>query len=307
LGFLLWQPLHWFGTQEAAWLRNAIVAGVLFLMAWPLESSAVWAAFRRPWAAMLAFALNLGLLPLVAWSFSPLLRSDLAVGLLVAAAAPCTLASAAVWTRRAGGNDAVALMVTITTNLLCFLITPLWLLATTGRGDIELPVGKMIANLGLLVVLPMVIAQLTRLNRSVAEWTTRRKTPLSTLAQCGILAIVLIGAIRSASELAKAGTVRPQLVDFAGMIVAVVLVHSIVLAMGHLFAWAIGLRRPERIAVGFAGSQKTLMVGIYIATYYYPGLALLPMVAYHVCQLIIDTLVVDRLRTSASSNSFWLR
>ena len=70
---------------------------------------------------------------------APLLRGDLAVGLLVAAAAPCTLASAAVWTRRAGGNDAVALMVTIGTNLTCFVVTPLWLLVTTGRAGIEFP------------------------------------------------------------------------------------------------------------------------------------------------------------------------
>ena len=33
------------------------------------------------------------------------------------------VASAAVWTRRAGGNDAVALIVTISTNLACFLLT----------------------------------------------------------------------------------------------------------------------------------------------------------------------------------------
>ena len=56
--------------------------------------------------------------------------------MIVAATAPCTLASAAVWTRRAGGNDAVAILVTFITNATCFLVTPFWLiLMTRDRGD----------------------------------------------------------------------------------------------------------------------------------------------------------------------------
>jgi hypothetical protein len=44
------------------------------------------------------------------------------------------------------------------------------------------------------------------------------------------------------------------------------------------------------------------MVGLHISLTYYGGLTILPMVAYHVGQLLIDTLVADRLRqTDASS------
>ena len=53
--------------------------------------------------------------------------------LVIAAAVPSTVASAAVWTRRAGGNEIVALIVTVVTNSLCFLVTPLWVLLATGR------------------------------------------------------------------------------------------------------------------------------------------------------------------------------
>jgi sodium/bile acid cotransporter 7 len=252
---------------------------------------------RRPWAASLAFVLNFGLLPLIAWGFAPLLQGDLAIGLLVATAAPCTLASAAVWTRRAGGNDAVALLVMVATNLTCFLFTPLILLATTGRGEIKLPVLEMMVKLGLLVVVPIVLAQLTRLYRPVARWTTRCKTPLSTVAQLGILSIVLIGAVQSAHYISDLdGGEMPGPGDFVWMIVVVSVVHTLGLAAGHLASFAMRLDRPERIAVGFSGSQKTLMVGIYVATTYFPGTALLPMIAYHVSQLVIDTLVADRLK-----------
>ena len=52
-------------------------------------------------------------------------------------------------------------------------------------------------------------------------------------------------------------------------------------------------RWPDSIAVAFAGSQKTLMVGAYVALAVGP-LAILPMVAYHAVQLFVDTLIADR-------------
>jgi sodium/bile acid cotransporter 7 len=55
------------------------------------------------------------------------------------------------------------------------------------------------------------------------------------------------------------------------------------------------LPRKDQAAVAFAGSQKTLMIGLAIAVEF-GGLAVLPMMAYHVGQLLVDTLLADRLR-----------
>jgi sodium/bile acid cotransporter 7 len=221
----------------------------------------------------------------------------MAVGLIIAAAAPCTLASAAVWTRQAGGNDAVSLLVTITTNLSCFLLTPFWLLMTIGRADIDLPAGQMVAKLAILVVVPIVAAQLSRLCHPVASWATQRKKPLSLLAQCGILTIVLVGAIQASERLANSASGQTLLAaELAWMIVLVSAVHLSTLSAGFVLAKVTGLQRPEQIAVAFAGSQKTLMVGLFVATSL--GVTILPMVAFHVCQLLIDTLVADRFRAA---------
>ena len=56
--------------------------------------------------------------------------------------------------------------------------------------------------------------------------------------------------------------------------------------------------RAERIAVGFSGSQKTLLVGLAVSVEDYANfpLACLPMVAYHVGQLLVDTVIADKLR-----------
>lgn len=297
VGFL--QSARLSGIADAGGLRQATVLSVMFVMSLTLALDEVAGALRRPAAALLAVAVNVGVLPLFAWLCSlPLAKVsiEMATGLLVAAAVPCTLASAAVWTRRAGGNDAVALMVTVITNLGCFLITPFWLLTTTGQ-EVEISFGNMALKLLLLVVLPIVAAQLLRLHRPVGEWATRRKTPLGVAAQCGVLSIVGIGAIKIGLQM-EADPWRLIGWDKAIMIAGVMTVHLAMLAAGMGLAAALHQRRDDRIAVGIAGSQKTLLVGLEISQAYFAfaPAVMLPMVVYHVGQLLADTFIADWLR-----------
>src|SRR5690606_19879481 len=106
--------------------RNAIVAAVMLLMALPMQFGELTRALGNVRASGLALGLNMVAAPLIAWGLSPMLPTSLALGLVITAAVPCTLASAAVWTRRGGGNDAIALLVTLVTNLACFLVLPFW-------------------------------------------------------------------------------------------------------------------------------------------------------------------------------------
>ena len=100
------------------WMNDDwVVAIVTFIMALPLETSAIWGTIRRPGAAWLGAFMNAGVCPPLGWLASRVLPPELAIGVIVAATVPCTLATAAVWTRRAGGNDAVAFLVTMITNL----------------------------------------------------------------------------------------------------------------------------------------------------------------------------------------------
>jgi len=295
LGFLWPEPFRVYADSSG--VRNSIVASVLFVMALPLQTTVVWQTVRQPGPALLASSINMGLLPLLAWPMAGLLQGDLAVGTLVAATAPCTLASAAVWTRRAGGNDAAAILVTILTNATCFLVTPFWLVLTT-RQSAEIQLSEMISKLGLLVVLPMTLAQVLRLSPRIARWSTARKRQLSTLAQCGILSMVLIGAVNAEKNLAETNWRETVGVcDLISMILVTLALHVAVLAIGFSVARAARMSRPNCIAVAFSGSQKTLMVGLYVALRYFGGLTILPMVAYHVGQLIVDTLVADAIRS----------
>lgn len=295
VGFFVWRPLE--PLAEAGWLRSIVVATAMFLMALPLPGAEIINALRRPWATLLAVLVTFGVLPLIAWGLSPLLSESYALGLLVAAVTPCTMASATVWTRKAGGNDAAATVVTVVTNLICFLITPAWLYVMTGqqagmsRGDFA----DMVLKLLLIVVLPVIAGQLLRRSAPIAAWSTRRKTTLGIASQVCILFIVLVGAIHTGKNLSVASeSGGDTMFDLAMMVVVVLLVHITSFWIGLGLARVLGLPWGDQVAVAFAGSQKTLMVGMDSALQM--GASVLPMVTYHVGQLFIDTVLADRLR-----------
>jgi len=284
-------------------IRQSIVPLVMFLMALPLQANAMWDALRKPGPPLLASGINYGLTPMMAWAATSAamiglgLSRDTGYGMLVAATTPCTLASAAVWTRRAGGNDTVSIVVTILTNSVCFLIMPLWLLVMIGEMPAFDPLA-MTVKLGTLVVLPMVVAQLLRLYQPVGQWATKQKTALGVAAQCGVLSMVFFGAIQTGNKLAG-NHVQTVWIELAVMAVIMLGVHTGVLFFGLNASRWLGLRREDGIAVGFAGSQKTLMVGLEVSAQL--GVTMLPMVTYHVGQLLIDTVIADRLRRKAAA------
>ncbi len=292
------------------WLPGEVlVAGVTFIMALPLETGALWSAARRPGPAWLAVALNSGLAPPLGWLASRLLPIELANGVIVATAVPCTLATAAVWTRRAGGNDAVAFLVTVITNLSCFIVVPMWLRvligteAQAGLRNADIDYTKVAIGLIQFVVLPIIIAQLLRQWRPIGEWAARKKHALSLLAQVGVLVMVLVSAVYCGERLSAAsGDSSISFGAIAGLIVAVAAVHVAVLSVGYLLAQQLKFSNSDAIAVAFSGSQKTLMVGAYLAVAVGP-LAILPMVAYHAAQLVIDTLLADWWRNRAASRT----
>jgi sodium/bile acid cotransporter 7 len=295
LGFSLPGPLAGVSRNMP---QNAIVALVLFLMSVTLDASAMWRAMRRPGAVLLAVAINAVLLPLAAWPVSRWLSPpDFALGLLIAAAIPSTLASAAVWTRRAGGNDSISLLVTMITNMACFMVAPFWIWVTTGESArLKDPPLVMMARLAVICVAPIVLGQVARLSGGMRLFADRRKWLLGMLAQCGILSIVLVGAIEAGGRLgALPDESAIGWANWAAMLAAVVGLHLGALWAGHASGRILGMPREDRIAVGFSGSQKTLMVGLSIASGTGQGLAILPIIAFHVCQLLADTVIAERL------------
>lgn len=287
-----WQAssLLWLADQKA--LRTTIVVSVIFIMALGVPLTDIIKQVAKPLPTLLAATINMVLMPIAAWIMGLVLPADLAGGFIVAAAIPCTLASAAVWTRRAGGEDSIAMLVMLITNLTCFFVTPLWLLVLLGQ-SVQLDVSKLIGELFLMVLIPSVLAQTLRLRiPSLAQFATQHKTTLSTTAQIGILVMVLFGSIQmnqtphDGSQSATQGYT-----PYIETVIAASILHGFALATGWYAAKVMGFNRREQIGVAISGSQKTLMVGLQVCIDC--GVSILPMVLYHISQLLIDTFLAD--------------
>jgi sodium/bile acid cotransporter 7 len=303
VGGLAWRTL--LPVAESTLLRDVLVAVSMFLMALPLESSAILSTLSRPWAALLAIVVTFGLLPAFAWGLCLVLSPtfyppEYAMGVLVASVTPCTMASATVWTRKAGGNDTAATVVTVLSNLICFFITPVWLWAMTGqqtKSEVG-AFGQMVLRLTITVALPVVLAQLARCLTGVAEFASKQKAVMAIGAQVCILSMVAFGAAKTGQKLSGSELSSSVLGTICLTCFLVLLIHLVMFAVGFRLAKWLGLTWADQVAVGFSGSQKTLMVGMNLSIA--SGFSVIPMVAYHVLQLFADTFLADWLSRSRS-------
>lgn len=284
---------------------SGTTAAILFLMAFSLDSTQRWEALKRPWAAAWGCIVNIGLVPLIAWPIAQWQSlPDFRWGLLVTAATPCTLATASVFTRRAGGNDAVSLLTTLITNLGCVFILPFWMSWYFSRtGGVNLT--SMIESLAYYVVIPTIIGQVAQLPPVLQTFSRVYRGRISTLAQMLVLLLVGVAAVNAGFVLQKEPAWPAPLA--IGLIIAgCVTVHLIALVLGWYGGRILRLPRPDLIAVAFAGSQKTLPVGLMIVTT--PGLLTqaapfitFPLVIYHAGQLLIDALLAERWKNGPAA------
>lgn len=295
VGLLASRPLITYA--EAGWLRTLLVMVVMFIMSLPMKLQQFVQAVRRPQAAGLAILMNYLAMPIIAWPLSWIYTAETGDGILVAAVTPCTLASAAVWTRRAGGDDATALLVTVATNAACFAAAPFWLWLMLDQGVATIDGWEMAARLALLVLVPLGLAQGLRVLRPIASWGTQHKKQLGIFAQIGILMMVTLGAAKLGPQLQ--GSLSSKIGEWILMTMGVLGLHLVVLMLGWAFSGGLGLARGQRIAVAIAGSQKTLMVGLLLAIDL--GVSILPMVTFHLGQLFVDTLIADRWARQGAS------
>jgi sodium/bile acid cotransporter 7 len=290
---------EWLRPATARLPPRGVVACALFLMAWGLDSRSLGRSLRWPLPALWAMAISYGFLPGLAWLAGGLMPADVRdwrVGLMISASVPCTLASAVLWTRMAGGNEATALLVILLTTCTSWLVTTFWLVLGTGT-QAAVDSTALMGSLLLYLVVPVGLGQLARQVGPLARLATDHRRALGFIAQLLILSIILKAAVDVRDRL---GAESVALSAFTLLTAAVLCIgtHLAALAAGFWSGGLLGFDRANRIAIAFAGSQKTLPVALLLFEGYckqeYP-LAVVPLVFYHVGQLVVDTFIADGL------------
>ena len=247
---------------------------------------------------------------------------DFTIGLMIACSTPCTLAACSVWTRKAGGNDAVSLLTTLTTNTACFIVAPLWLTAASSLAasslaassltaassePINIDVYKLAGKLIFVVLIPTIAGQLIRQPAKSEEFARENKTAIGVIAQSSILFLVFLSACAGGVKLQQQGDISTQLAGIVVVWLSCVAIHLTALTVAWFGGRLFGFERKDRIGAAFSGSQKTLPIGVYLATdqttFGGPAaflgqavpFAVFTMLMFHASQLLLDTIVADKM------------
>jgi sodium/bile acid cotransporter 7 len=214
--------------------------------------------------------------------------------MMIVAAQASTIASAPALTLVAGGNQALALLITLSSNLLTSVVTPLLLRLTVGT-VVEFPMARMMREDALVVLLPVIVGQVA--HRLCWDRVRRWVPVIVRLSQLIILVFVYTGVAVAASHLSE----RPALI--LSFFVTTATLHVALLVWNHRSATWLGLSEANRTAVVFCGSQKTLPNGIYLWDKFFPANphGALALVCYHVFQLVLDSLLVPWLSPRRSA------
>ena len=286
----------WHGAAQG--LSNAAVFLLFFLN-----------GLRLPRHEVMAGLTNHRLLyPLVAWCFGAMAVAGwlvwqagqgwmpplLALGFLFLGCLPSTVQSATAYSSLAGGNVASSVVAAALLNLLgVFITAPLFALLA-GGADTGLHADGLIKVVGILLV-PFVLGQIAQ--GWLGEWAKGHRAVVTAMDRSSIAIAVYV---------AFSGAVEQRFwtrVDLAGW-VWLAGGTALLLFVGHLGAWLLGgalrLDRANRITMLFAGAQKSIAMGAPLAAVLFApqaaGIVLLPILLYHLVQLVIAAPLAARLK-----------
>ena len=290
-------PLRGQAAVLASWVSNAAIFLLFFLHGVRLPRAEVIAGIRNwrlqgaifgfVFGAMAAAGLALG------HGFAPLLPADIATGLVFLGVLPSTVQSATAYCSIARGNVAASVVASAIVNLAGVVVAPLLFALLASASGVAVH-GDAVVKILTILLLPFGLGQL--LQARLRPWALRHPA-LTGWMDRGSIAIAVYVAFSGAVVAGIWGRV-----DAGGW---GALAGALVLLLGFAFggAWLVGglLRLPpaDRRALLFSGAQKSIAIGAPLAAILFPpdraGLILLPVLAYHLAQLILSAPVAARL------------
>ena len=252
------------------------------------------------------------LLPLALWCFgamavlglavelalAPILPPLVAIGFLYLGVLPSTVQSATAYTSLAGGNVASSVVAAALLNVAGVFVSAPLFAALGGSGAADMGTDGLI-KVVLILILPFAIGQALQVR--LAPWIGDHRTLVTWMDRLSIAIAVYV---------AFSGAVEQGLWTLVSIREWTVLVCAVVVFLAAAFggAWTTarfaGLEFGDRVAFFFAGAHKSVAMGAPLAAVLFPpqaaGLVLLPLLIYHLLQLVASAPLATRLARLAA-------
>ena len=266
-----------------------------------LETSSILSQLKNAKVLLASLLSSLIFFPFIAYYLGQCFFSnwpDFSIGTLIIGVAPVTIASGTVMTAIALGNVPLSLFICVTGNFCSILTIPFIvnLLLQFGDISIQLPALKILTGLTVKVLIPTLIGQCLR--PWLKEIIKQVKPAISIFNQCIVLLIILNAVSSSVDRILVAGSALFFVFLF------MVALHMFILATNKSLASLIRLDLPSTAAFTIHTSQKTLTISYLIWAGYFAAeypMALIPAIAYHLTQMIMDTFVAQWFRSKAEA------
>ncbi len=237
--------------------------------------------------------------PLLTFLFIPLFeggtKSNLWLAIFFLGVLPSTVSSSVVMVAIARGNLPTAIFNASISGLIGILLTPLWLsLFMMKTGEFE--VLNIISKLLLQIVLPLVLGLL--LQRFLGHFARAYNRQLSLFDKSVIVLIVFSSFSNSFASNLFSDIDLLDLVKISGIAISL---FFIVYWLTGYACRLLNFSLEDTITVKFAGTKKSLVHGSVMAKIIFGssaslGLLLLPIMLYHILQLLLVAIFAEQYR-----------
>ncbi len=238
---------------------------VMFSMGMTLKPVDFRRVLEQPVLIFIGVSLQYILMPLIAWLLSIVLNLPvlLATGLILLGACPGGTASNVICFL-ARGNVALSISLTAVSTLLAAVLTPLITLIYVDQ-SIDVPVTKMMKNLVLIIIFPVVSGVL--INTLYQQRLERIKSLLPLVSVLSI--IFIIGVIVAKNH--------AQLFELGGLIFFAVVLHNILgLLTGYFIPKFMGYDEKICKTISIEVGMQNSGLAVVLANQYFSAMAALP-------------------------------
>lgn len=272
---------------------------IFFFYGLKLAPADLKAGFFNYQSHLLIQSVTFLLFPLLTFIFIPFFeegtRSDIWIAIFFLGVLPSTVSSSVVMVAIANGNLPTAIFNASISGLIGIIATPLWLsLFMIQSGNFA--IGDVITKLVLQIVLPLIIGLF--LQRFLGYFARKHNHKLGLFDKSVIVLIVFSSFSNSfSSNLFTTIEIKDL---FKLTLIVILLFFSVYLIIGYICK-LMNFNLQDTITAKFAGTKKSLVHGsvmakIILGTSATLGLFLLPIMMYHILQLLVIAVFAERYR-----------
>jgi predicted Na+-dependent transporter len=262
-----------------------LIFSAMFVMGIRQDFSSFLASIKEIKAILFCMFGSFVIMPLLGYGVGKLFFSSnqlMFEGVMICSAVSTTMVSSIVWTSITKGNESLAMVLSIIASMACVFAAPI-ILHLSLKATIEIPIAKMIKDLFVVIILPVIISQIIRyvLPIDYAKLSKISKV----LGQIIILSVILMATSTPNSYGARI---------IESVLSAAVLQYLCISILSYKVS-RFFTNKGNAIAIMYCSSQKALSTAALISMTYFDPATSIYILVYHIFQQIMGQITTKVL------------